>query len=276
MNLKAYLDRIRYRDITVPDFATLDGVMRAHIASVPFENLDVQLCRPLGISLEAAFDKIVNRWRGGWCYEQNGLLGWALTQVGFDVQRIHAGVRRAEMGDAMLGNHLALIVALDGQRWLVDVGFGGSQAAPIPLVAGDYAHPPYTITLARTDDGYWRFLERTAKSDGSFGFDFRDEPADEALLATQCILQQSSPESNFTLNLIAQRRIGDRHLALRGRTLTETTTQGQSRQLLNDANALVAVLHDTMGLDLPEAADLWPRVAARHSALFLDEKNVSA
>ncbi|MEG3179364.1 arylamine N-acetyltransferase family protein [Sphingomonas sp. LT1P40] len=244
--------------------------------SVPFENLDVQLGRTLGISLDAAFDKIVTRRRGGWCYEQNGLLGWALAQIGFDVQRTHAGVRRAEMGDAMLGNHLTLIVALDGQLWLVDAGFGGSQAKPIPLSKGNHDHPRYALTLARTDDGYWRFSEHAAGSASGISFDFRDEPADETLLVDQCVWQQSSPHSNFTLNLVAQRRIGDRHIALRDRAFTETTAQGRSRHLLNNANALVAALRDTMDLDLPEAAGLWPRVAARHSALFPDGEPVSA
>ena len=53
--------------------------------AVPFENIDIQLGRSLTISVEDAFEKIVERGRGGWCYEQNGLFGWALSEIGFDV-----------------------------------------------------------------------------------------------------------------------------------------------------------------------------------------------
>ena len=115
-----------------PDSRRLKAIHRAHQYAIPFENLDVQLGRPVVLDLEANYNKIVCQRRGGWCYEMNGVMGWALKQIGFEVMRMSAGVMRVRAGDAGLGNHLCLLVYLD-ERYLVDVGFGGSLAEPLPL-----------------------------------------------------------------------------------------------------------------------------------------------
>jgi N-hydroxyarylamine O-acetyltransferase len=266
MELPAYLDRIGYTGSRTPDLATLRALMRAHIAAIPFENLDVQLGRRVGLELPMIFAKLVEARRGGWCYENNGLFGWALGALGFDVRRITAGVLRAAHGDSAIGNHLALIVTLE-QPWLVDVGFGGTQAAPIPLATGDYAHAPYDLALRQIEGGYWRFEERYA-GDDPFSFDFTTDPADEALFARQCDALQSEPDSIFVENLVVQQRRGDRHTALRGRMLVAREPGGETRRMLAEAGDLVTTLAREFGLDLPEAAALWDKVCARHEARF--------
>ena len=269
MLLSAYFDRIGYSGPRTPGFATLDAVMRAHVAAVPFENLDVQLGNPVSVELPAVFAKLVGRRRGGWCYENNGLLGWALGELGFDVRRVSAGVMRSVRGDAALGNHLALIVTIEGTPWLVDAGFGGTQAAPVPLAAGETVHAPFTLTLGMQSDGYWRFEERYGDGD-PFGFDFLADAADEALLARQCGALQSEPESIFVQNLVVQQRQGARHLTLRGRVLIERGVESETKALIGDAAEFVTVLRERFGLDLPEAAGLWGKVCARHAELFPD------
>ena len=267
MELSSYFDRIGYSGPKEVDLATLDALMRAHAAAVPFENLDVQLGRPISLAPDAVFDKLVTRRRGGWCYEQNGLFGRALAALGFDVRRVAAGVMRTARGDAALGNHLTLIVTLEGRPWLVDVGFGGSQAAPIPLAAGEHAHAPYALALTEEADGYWRFTE-WAEPDKPFSFDFRAGPADEPLLAARCAELQTSAESPFVQNLVVQQRRGERHATLRGRIFSERGADGERTQLLESADALVATLRAEFGLDVPEAASLWEPICARHAELF--------
>jgi N-hydroxyarylamine O-acetyltransferase len=248
-----------------PTAETLDGVMRAHAATIPFENIDVQLGRPTSRALPDIFAKLVLRRRGGWCYEQNGLLGWALGEMGFAVTPLAGGVMRAAAGDAMLGNHLALRVMLD-RPWLVDAGFGGSLAAPIALAEGTHRHAPYDLSLARLDDGYWRYEEWM--DDKPFSFDFLETPADQTLLDAQHARLQVDPVSPFVLNLVAQRRLGDRHLSLRGRVLTELGPEGRTERLLADADALVETLATRFALDVPEIASRWPAICDRHTALF--------
>jgi N-hydroxyarylamine O-acetyltransferase len=266
MDLAAYFDRIGYSGPRTPELATIEQLMRAHTAAIPFENLDVQLGTPIRIEPAAIFDKLVTRRRGGWCYEQNGLFGNVLGALGFDVRRISGGVMRVERGDAALGNHLTLLVMLD-RPWLVDVGYGGAQAMPVPLAAGEHLHPPIALGLALQRDGHWRFTERY-RDGAPFSFDFRDGPADEALLARQCAALQSDPESIFVQNLVVQQRKTDRHLMLRGRVLTERRTDGETQRLIGSADELVGVLREAFGLDVPEAAALWERICARHAVVF--------
>jgi N-hydroxyarylamine O-acetyltransferase len=269
MELASYLRRIGFHGSVRPDLATLKSLHRAHQYAIPFENLDVQLRRPAVLELEASYDKIVGQRRGGWCYEMNGVMGWALEQIGYEVMRMSAGVMRAQAGDRQLGNHLCLLVRLD-QPYLVDVGFGGSLTEPLPLSASVREDRPYRLGLSEPGGGYWRFTE-IAHGDGDpFSFDFRAAPAEEALLAKQCRFLQTDPASPFIQNLVVQRRTADTHLSLRGRVLATSHATRVDKQLLHSADELVATLRDRFDLDLPEAATLWPSICARHAAVFAE------
>jgi N-hydroxyarylamine O-acetyltransferase len=259
------LHRIRFDGGARPDLATLRALHRAHQYAVPFENLDVQLRRPVVLDLEPNYDKIVRQRRGGWCYEMNCVMGWALNEIGFEVMRMSAGVMREQAGDAQLGNHLCLLVCLD-QPYLVDVGFGGSLAEPLPLRASEREDRPYRLGLSELPDGYWRFSE-TAHGD-PFTFDFRAVPADETLIAQKCQFLQTDPASPFIQNLVVQRRTADTHLSLRGRVLAAIHSTRVDKKLLSSADELVATLRDSFDLDIPEAATLWPSICARHDVLF--------
>src|SRR4249920_904388 len=94
MELSAYLERIGYSGPVAPDPATLKALHRAHLLAIPYENLDVQLRRTVTTDPAAAYDKIVRRGRGGWCYEMNGLFGAMLEAVGFDVMRMAGAANR--------------------------------------------------------------------------------------------------------------------------------------------------------------------------------------
>jgi N-hydroxyarylamine O-acetyltransferase len=269
MDLQAYFARTGQERPATPDRAALTALIRAHLSTFPFENLDVQLGRPVSIEPEAIFDKLVTRRRGGWCFEQNGLFGRVLGELGYDVRRISAGVMRQVQGEVAMGNHLALAVTLEGRPWLVDVGFGGILSGPLPITAREEAHAPYRVAL-REVDGMWRFEERYGDGD-PFSYDFTEAPADEALFAQRCGDLQTRPDSPFVQNLVVQQRRGDRHLNLRGRVFVERGPQGETRELLQNAEALVERLDQRFDLQVPEAAGLWDAICARHAALFPDD-----
>ena len=242
-------------------------MLRRHACSVPFENIDVQLGRSLTIEAEDAFEKIVERGRGGWCYEHNGLFGWALSEMGFDVMRVAGAVRRDERGDAALNNHLCLLVrepdpGAGKPVYLADVGFGGSMTAPIELTDSKHTQPPYRIRLRSIEERYWRLHEESA--DGESNYEFAAKPADETALAAKCEQLQNDPLSGFVQTLVVQKRLPDAHVCLRGRVLATTTATGKQSVLLESAEDLAAAVSELCGLDIPEVAGLWPRVLARH------------
>jgi N-hydroxyarylamine O-acetyltransferase len=262
--LARYLERIGHGWHVRPKLPTLRSLHRAHVLSIPFEALDVQLGEVPSLEPEAIFDKIVERRRGGWCYEMNGLFGAALEAIGFDVTRVACGVMRQDGGEERIGTHLALLVDCEGP-WLCDVGFGGSLLEPLPLAAGEREDGPYAVSLELIEDGYWRFSE---SHETPFGYDFRAEPADEALLAAKRDWQSTHPESNFTLNFVAQKRHPDRHLILRGRVLTERGPQGATTHTIADADEFLTILAERFGIYEPRARQIWPQVVARHAELF--------
>lgn len=265
MDLAAYLDRIGFAGQARPDLATLKAVHRAHLLAIPYENLDVQLRRPVTTDPAEAFDKIVRRRRGGWCYQMNGLLGWALEAIGFSVTRMAGGVHRATLGDDAVGNHLVLRVDLD-RPWLADAGFGDGPLEPYPITAGPFHDNGFDFALEAHGGGWWRL--RNHPRGGAPSFDFRNERADEALLAACCTRLQTAPESPFVQNAVIQRLRPEGMAILRGRTLRLLTPDAVEERLIESADELVETLSTVFALDLPEAASLWPAISARHEALF--------
>lgn len=268
MELSRYFERVGFQGKPAPDIATLNSLQRAHICRVPFENLDVQLGRPTSTDVESAFDKIVISGRGGWCYEQNGLFGWVLSQIGFKVTRLAGNVMRADRGEASASNHLSLLVATPDEpdrRYLVDVGFGGSLIAPIELLEATHSQAPFRVGLRRLADGYWQFFEDAGS--GEFSFDFLARTADENALTMKCRDLQTDPESGFVLNFVAQLRRPDQHLSLRGRVLKTVSATGNSEYLIQSADEFAETLRDLFGLTDPEIRDLWPAIVVRHEQL---------
>jgi arylamine N-acetyltransferase len=265
MELQAYLDRIGFAGRPEPDLATLGRIQRGHLECIPYENLDVQLGRRVTLEPRDAFAKLVTAGRGGWCYEMNGLFRWALERVGFHVMPMTGAVLRAQRGDVAIGNHLALTVDLD-EPYLVDVGLGDGPSEPIPLREGSYRQGWRSLRLERLEDGWWRFHNH----DRAFAtsFDFQHRPADWDRLGGQCHWLQTSPDSRFVQNLVCLRHEPDGVVALVGRVLKTVDEEGATDQILDTVEAYVEALTARFGIQLPQAADLWPQIARRHEELF--------
>ncbi|MFZ0625685.1 MAG: arylamine N-acetyltransferase [Acidimicrobiia bacterium] len=130
MDAGAYLERIGIRGPVEPDLANLERLQRLHMTAVPFENLDVFYRRGVQTSDGWSVPKIVERGRGGWCFELNGAFAALLSEFGYAVKRLAATVLYPPI--APMPTHLTLEVQLD-RPYLVDVGFGDSFIRPLPL-----------------------------------------------------------------------------------------------------------------------------------------------
>ena len=128
---RAYLARIGIDEQVGLTVDGLERLQRAHLTRVPFDNLDVFARRTVRTDTDWSVPKIVDRGRGGWCYELNGAFAWLLHELGFAVRQLGATVLLARP-DPMEFGHLALEVMLE-RPYLVDVGFGDSFIRPLPL-----------------------------------------------------------------------------------------------------------------------------------------------
>ncbi len=267
MDVDAYLDRIGFVGRPRTDLDTLRRIHRGHVEAIPYENLDVQLGVPVPRDVASAFDKLVTRRRGGWCFEMNGLLAGVLEEIGFAVTPIAAAVERDARADAAVGNHLVLRVDLD-RPYLADVGFGDGLVDPVPIVVGSFAQRGLAFGLERTADGWWRLLSHPRS--GAASFDFPLERADDAVLARQSHALQTDPASGFVQNAVVQRHLPAELVSLRGRVLRRIRGEEAETTLIDSAEMYARTLSEVFALDLPEAATLWPKVVARHAELFGD------
>lgn len=115
MNVRTYLERIDYNKVVQPDVETLIGLHRAHLLTVPFENLDIQLGQPIQLTEQAMWEKIIVHRRGGFCYELNGLFAWLLKQIGYEVTYLNGRVYNDAGRRGREFDHLTLLVEIPDQ-----------------------------------------------------------------------------------------------------------------------------------------------------------------
>jgi N-hydroxyarylamine O-acetyltransferase len=136
---KRYLERIGLADNLTPSLETLDKLILAQLRSVPFENLDIfDAETDIRLDIDALYDKIVTRRRGGYCFELNAMFMSLLKSVGFDCYPVMVRVVWMSTGYTPI-SHRAGIVTIDGTRYFCDVGFGGP--APNRALALDDKNP---------------------------------------------------------------------------------------------------------------------------------------
>lgn len=259
MHLDAYLERISYTGPLRPDLQTLYGIHRAHLLAITYENLDIHLGRPLLLDEARFFARLVGARRGGWCYEMNGLLAWALRQIGFSVLLLSATVGRHRQPTVVEGNHLLLLVELD-QPYIADTGFGNGFLDPLPLIAGSYQQCGLTFQLA-TDGERWFFENHEY---GGPGFDMLLTPCQLSDFALPCHILQTAPTSGFVRTTVCHRMTTNGMISLRGAILSEIYDGVLSQCTLASAAEYVEVLDQRFDLRFPEAAQLWETVWQKH------------
>jgi N-hydroxyarylamine O-acetyltransferase len=194
---------------------------KQHLRHVPFENLDISAGKKIYLDLDKIEDKIVNKQRGGFCYELNGLFGALLKEFGFDVKMVSARV----WGKERIGqefDHMALVVKLD-TAWLADVGFGDNFLEPIRLEPGVTQHDPAgTFRIERHDSTNLR-LDSYSESSGyspNYLFTMQERKLDE--FAEMCEYHQTSPESSFTQQRVCTVVTESGRITLRDKNFIET------------------------------------------------------
>lgn len=198
----AYLVRIAYHGSTAPTEASLRALHLAHLYSVPFENLDIHLGRPIVLDEDLLFAKIVRRRRGGFCYELNGLFAALLREMGFAVTLLAAQFPREDGRTAPEMDHLVLLVrAEDGDEpLLVDVGAGrDSFATPLrTTTTEEQPRPASGASFRLLPAGNGRRLQRR-EPDGLWepSYHFTGRPRILADFESGSLFHQTSPDSGF-------------------------------------------------------------------------------
>lgn len=255
MNRDAYLNRIGYTGSLAPTAATLAALHLAHLRTVPFENLDIALGRPIRLDRPSLYAKIVTRRRGGFCYELNGLFAWLLEGLGYAVDRLAAGVARQDGGFGPPFDHLTLRVRGpdDPTAWLADVGFGDSFLNPLHLdTPNEQSDGGRAYRLDR--DGDARVLWQR-DFDGAWTPQHRFDLTAHQLTEYEpmCVYHQTSPQSSFTRRRVCTLATVEGRVTLAdGRLITTRGGEREERPVAEGQRA--AVLRDVFGVSLGDEA----------------------
>ena len=172
IDLNAYFSRIGYTGNGAPTLDTLRDIHALHPAAISFENLDPFLGECVSLDIGHVQRKLVGSSRGGFCYEQNRLLTEVAQTLGFEVRGLAARVLWNRPTDTIMPrSHMLIAIPIDGETWLMDVGFGGlTQTAPLRLAPGvvqETPHEPFrileeddTFLIQAHAAGEWRNLYR--------------------------------------------------------------------------------------------------------------------
>jgi N-hydroxyarylamine O-acetyltransferase len=260
MDVQAYLRRIRYSgpltpgveipSIDRPSIDLLRSLHRAHLFTVPFENLDIGLGRKIVCDEDSILHKIVNEHRGGFCYELNGAFAVLLRALGFRVTLLSARVAREDGSYGPEFDHLTLRVDLE-KPWLADVGFGECFLEPLrlePSIQQPQSGRIYRLTSM--DSGFG--LEVMADGKWKKEYAFTLQPRQLPEFAEMCHYHQTSPESHFTRQRICSLATPEGRVTLSDGQLIETRGGSRQERLLSGDQEWRANLRERFGMILPQ------------------------
>jgi N-hydroxyarylamine O-acetyltransferase len=261
VDLDAYFARIHYGGPREPTLSALHAITAAHVQSIPFENLDVLLGRPINLEIAAVFRKLVHERRGGYCFEQNGLLLHVLDTLGFEASPLSARVRLHRPRDYVPPRtHMFIRVGLDGESWLTDVGVGGaSLTAAIRLDSDDEQSTPHESRRIVRDGGrYFHQVRFGSEWQDVCEFTLEEMPPIDRELANW--FTSAHPQSHFRDRLMAARALPDGgRLTLLNRDFSIRQHDGRSQaRALVSPDELLDVLAQHFGLSFPRETRFGP------------------
>lgn len=171
MDLVKYLERIKCEHLrsSEPSLENLNYLQNNHLKFIPFENLDIMYNKFIDMELNVAFEKVIEKNRGGFCFELNNLFGWLLKQLGYELEFISCRVyRQTDKKYYDWFSHIAILVNLNSKTYLVDVGFSYPNSKPLDFVVDkiqkdmigsfkiEHSKEENCFTLLRNNiDGIW-------------------------------------------------------------------------------------------------------------------------
>jgi N-hydroxyarylamine O-acetyltransferase len=232
MDIKQYLERINYIGPLNPTIEVLSKLQLMHLMNVPFENLDIH--NKTEIDLKNLFNKIVTRKRGGFCYELNGLFYELLQEIGFTVKLVSARVYDTRKGYSPEFDHMAIVVSIKNDHYLVDVGFGEFAFFPIKIEIGKETIDPRGIFKMEMYNENYKVVKKK-NVEGQFIAEYKYSEKERQLeeFYARCRYHQTSNESHFTQKKICSLPTTDGRITLTGNILKITANGTINERHLN-------------------------------------------
>ena len=249
MDIKQYLERINYGGPVNQTLEVLSNLQLMHLVSVPFENLNIH--NKTKIDLLNLFDKIVTRKRGGFCYELNGLFYDLLKEIGFTVKMVSARVYDGKNNYSTEFDHMALIVEVEGNSYLVDVGFGEFAFSPIKIELNKKVSDARGIFIIEPFDNIYKVVKKK-NTNGEFipEYIFSEKKRQLQDFYGMCNYHQTSNESHFMQKRICSLPTKNGRITLTGDLLKITENGKVTKKELNDEQEIQQALLNYFGIKL--------------------------
>ena len=247
LDIAAYSCRVGHSIVSVSDLTTLTGLHQAHASTIPFENLDIQMRRPVRLDLGSLQTKLIHNQRGGYCFEQNTLFLAVLQHLGFEVIPHLARVRQ---GSSALRprTHMVLVVRVSGAAYLCDVGFGGDgPLQPVPMTGTEswQGHDTFRVVT----DGSIPILQLKRTDEWTDLYAVDREEAHPVDFECGNWFTSTHPQSPFVTHVIVQHRTADARYMLRDLTYVKRTGAVEKKRTI-ERRELVPLLRDVFGIHL--------------------------
>ncbi|WP_205503953.1 arylamine N-acetyltransferase family protein [Rufibacter psychrotolerans] len=251
LNISRYLARIGYTGDTAPTLETLRQLHYLHALTFPFENLNPFLKKPVPLDIETLQRKMVEDARGGYCFEQNQLFSHALQALGYKVKGLAARVLWNVPGGVTTARaHMLLLVEVEGEEYLADVGFGGlSLTAPLRLHdLSEQRTTHETFRLVPLEDEY--VLQARIQDTWKPLYRFGLQEQFTADYEVSNWFTSTHPRSPFVTGLLVAKVTPEARYCLRNNELSVHYVHGKSkRQFITTPGQLYTILKE--GFDLP-------------------------
>jgi N-hydroxyarylamine O-acetyltransferase len=189
---------------------------------VHFENLDIINKKPLSLSKEDLYRKIVLDQRGGVCYELNGLFYHLLMELGFKPYLMAGTVHIGDGLWAMENAHLFLIVPLDNMDYLVDVGFGGKcPRVPVPMSGQEVIDSDGKYRVKKDKEKNLFYLQKEAVEGWEVLYRFETPLPKWTInhICSICVMMETSAQSKFNKKYFFSKVMEDGRITLIGDAL---------------------------------------------------------
>lgn len=261
-DIDAYFARIGWTGPVAADRATLDAIAAHHPMAIPFENLDPYLDRPVDLVPEALVAKLIHGRRGGYCFEQNGLLRRILEAIGFAVTPLSGRVVWNTDAEAITARtHMMLRVDLPDGPVLINSGFGSAvPTGVLDLVPDTEQQTPHEAFRLMSSGEEWLAQIRIGGEwRATYRFDLTPQHEIDYTVANW--YTSTHPNSHFRHGLTLARPLPGRRISLRGNEFAIHQLGGASeRRALTSPEEVCAVIEQDFGIAIADRPALLTRL----------------
>lgn len=243
------------------DFKFLDNVVSQHVATFPFSSVRCWLGDDLPLDFESLYHRIVVKRLGGYCFEQNGLLYRILKELGFSVELYLARVIFDQDTHPGL-THRITMVEYEGQRYVLDVGFGPlGPSIPVPMsgLKSNDSEKIFRISERRPGEYHMQIFKK-GEFFSLYRFDLVRYGQSDCELGH--FYSHRHPDATFVNHLVASLILENETRSLRNLNYLVIKQSGSKNQEVSDSEKLWRILVGELGVQVTkeESRQLYKRL----------------